>query len=560
MFPSRAGSAHSANGSASASRGIAGHGSGHLGSGLRPVLAKAGQSSAGFGTSVGVGVGAASGRQAGGRSSNSIGMLGSNGPPGGSRGVRTGNGTGLTTLQPPGLQGGLGALNVGLDMHGGTRYERDNNQSGSENDSDSGEEDDQIGSIGDSRRGVKRERCEMEAAVTGQEMGVPPGAYGMVPGGVAGAKPGKKTRGRVKIKMEFIDNKLRRYTTFSKRKTGIMKKAYELSTLTGTQVLLLVASETGHVYTFATRKLQPMITSETGKALIQTCLNSPDSPPRSDPSTDQRMSATGFEETDLTYQVSESESMGEGKDTLKPAFTVASLPGGVVTSGQSTVPTTSTSMQVSSSFPITNYLAPVSAGGGNSGANGTLLKAGGGATSGVMQLPGGFTFMPAGTALPPGTPTIPLSQLQHHSLALAGQHAAQGAQAVFRFPAAVSLAATASMPANIVTTSGSAGHMMYPSPHTVMYTSSPALTDGGLAVLNAFSQGSSSMHVSHGQGQDSGGVPQVFLAAPPGSVQIPVSAVQLHPMVIGQQSSGSSSTLTELKVVNLDAAQGSKGD
>ena len=36
---------------------------------------------------------------------------------------------------------------------------------------------------------------------------------------------GKKTKGRVKIKMEFIDNKLRRYTTFSKRKTGIMKKA-----------------------------------------------------------------------------------------------------------------------------------------------------------------------------------------------------------------------------------------------------------------------------------------------------------------------------------------------
>ena len=38
------------------------------------------------------------------------------------------------------------------------------------------------------------------------------------------SKTGKKTKGRVKIKMEFIDNKLRRYTTFSKRKTGIMKK------------------------------------------------------------------------------------------------------------------------------------------------------------------------------------------------------------------------------------------------------------------------------------------------------------------------------------------------
>ena len=54
--------------------------------------------------------------------------------------------------------------------------------------------------------------------------------------GGPGARQGKKTKGRVKIKMEFIDNKLRRYTTFSKRKTGIMKKAYELSTLTGTQV------------------------------------------------------------------------------------------------------------------------------------------------------------------------------------------------------------------------------------------------------------------------------------------------------------------------------------
>lgn len=58
--------------------------------------------------------------------------------------------------------------------------------------------------------------------------------------------------------------------------SSFRKQAYELSTLTGTQVMLLVASETGHVYTFATRKLQPMITSETGKALIQTCLNSPD--------------------------------------------------------------------------------------------------------------------------------------------------------------------------------------------------------------------------------------------------------------------------------------------
>ena len=47
-------------------------------------------------------------------------------------------------------------------------------------------------------------------------------------GGAASSDAGsKKTKGRVKIKMEFIDNKLRRYTTFSKRKTGIMKKVSE---------------------------------------------------------------------------------------------------------------------------------------------------------------------------------------------------------------------------------------------------------------------------------------------------------------------------------------------
>ncbi|KAL3081875.1 hypothetical protein niasHT_037053 [Heterodera trifolii] len=105
----------------------------------------------------------------------------------------------------------------------------------------------------------------------------PKTAKGKTPKGTPTLLPnGKKTKGRVKIKMEYIGNKLRRYTTFSKRKTGIMKKANELSTLTGTQVMLLVASETGHVYAFATSKLKPMILCEPGKQLIQGCLNAAD--------------------------------------------------------------------------------------------------------------------------------------------------------------------------------------------------------------------------------------------------------------------------------------------
>ncbi|KAI8087861.1 uncharacterized protein B0P05DRAFT_530444 [Gilbertella persicaria] len=89
------------------------------------------------------------------------------------------------------------------------------------------------------------------------------------------SKPTKRS-GRRKIKIEYIEDKNRRHITFSKRKAGIMKKAYELSTLTGTQVLLLVVSETGLVYTFTTTKLQPIVTKPEGKNLIQNCLNTPD--------------------------------------------------------------------------------------------------------------------------------------------------------------------------------------------------------------------------------------------------------------------------------------------
>ena len=68
--------------------------------------------------------------------------------------------------------------------------------------------------------------------------------------------------------------------------------------------MLLVASETGHVYTFATPKLQPMITSEAGKALIQTCLHTPEHP-QTISEYDMRMSVSGYEETELGYSMNE---------------------------------------------------------------------------------------------------------------------------------------------------------------------------------------------------------------------------------------------------------------
>uniref|UniRef100_A0A674NNK7 Serum response factor n=1 Tax=Takifugu rubripes TaxID=31033 RepID=A0A674NNK7_TAKRU len=426
--------------------------------------------------------------------------------------------------------------------------------SGSDQDSDSGDDEDTVATGGD-RRGVKRERSEREV---GNQSAPTSGGLSGGYSGVPGAKPGKKTRGRVKIKMEFIDNKLRRYTTFSKRKTGIMKKAYELSTLTGTQVLLLVAN----------------------------------SPPRSDPSSDQRMSATGFEETDLTYQVSESDGCAEAaKDLMKPSFTMSSLPGTTQSTPSSSSSSSSTmSVQVQSSAPSWQPCSTT---------NGTVLK-----TSGGVVLPGGFTLM-SGASLPPVTHTIPLSQLQGQPVALQGPvapgatttlHAsATQPTTLLRLPATVSLAgggvpqqlqtfqvqsstqqtstsqtssdihnpasSAASLPSSIVSSSSSSssstvtGHMMYPGGHTVMYaTPTPSLGDGSLTVLNTFPAS------GHAQSHDPGSLPQVFLTSlPPVAAQIPMSAVQLHPMVISQQSStttsSSSSNLTELQVVSLDVHQ-----
>ncbi|KAL3232778.1 Arginine metabolism regulation protein I [Nakaseomyces bracarensis] len=79
---------------------------------------------------------------------------------------------------------------------------------------------------------------------------------------------------RRKSPLRYIENKTRRHVTFAKRRHGIMKKAYELSVMTGTNVLLLIMSPKGLVYSFATPKLRPVIENEEGKALIRKCLNS----------------------------------------------------------------------------------------------------------------------------------------------------------------------------------------------------------------------------------------------------------------------------------------------
>ncbi|ESR34578.1 hypothetical protein CICLE_v10006588mg [Citrus x clementina] len=55
----------------------------------------------------------------------------------------------------------------------------------------------------------------------------------------------KKTKGRQKIEMKKIENEGGRLITFSKRRSGIYKKASELMTLTGSKIAILLFSLLG---------------------------------------------------------------------------------------------------------------------------------------------------------------------------------------------------------------------------------------------------------------------------------------------------------------------------
>ena len=57
--------------------------------------------------------------------------------------------------------------------------------------------------------------------------------------------------GRGKIEIKRIDNATSRQVTFSKRRSGLFKKAKELAILCDAEVGLIVFSSTGRLYDFA---------------------------------------------------------------------------------------------------------------------------------------------------------------------------------------------------------------------------------------------------------------------------------------------------------------------
>ncbi|KAJ7970038.1 putative Mads box protein [Quillaja saponaria] len=64
---------------------------------------------------------------------------------------------------------------------------------------------------------------------------------------------------RGKIQMKKIENATSRQVTFSKRRSGLLKKAYELSVLCEAEVAVIVFSQKGRLYEFSSSNTQKTI-------------------------------------------------------------------------------------------------------------------------------------------------------------------------------------------------------------------------------------------------------------------------------------------------------------
>ncbi|KAK4410759.1 Agamous-like MADS-box protein MADS1 [Sesamum angolense] len=66
--------------------------------------------------------------------------------------------------------------------------------------------------------------------------------------------------GRGKVELKRIENPTNRQVTFSKRRSGLLKKAFELSVLCDAEVALLVFSPSGKSYQFSSHDIHRTIT------------------------------------------------------------------------------------------------------------------------------------------------------------------------------------------------------------------------------------------------------------------------------------------------------------
>ncbi|KAJ3680285.1 hypothetical protein LUZ60_016563 [Juncus effusus] len=77
--------------------------------------------------------------------------------------------------------------------------------------------------------------------------------------------------GRGRVELKRIENKINRQVTFSKRRNGLLKKAYELSVLCDAEVALIIFSSRGKLYEFGSTGI-----GKTLERYQRCCFNSQD--------------------------------------------------------------------------------------------------------------------------------------------------------------------------------------------------------------------------------------------------------------------------------------------
>ncbi|XP_047976389.1 agamous-like MADS-box protein MADS3 isoform X2 [Salvia hispanica] len=79
--------------------------------------------------------------------------------------------------------------------------------------------------------------------------------------------------GRGRVELKRIENKINRQVTFSKRRNGLLKKAYELSVLCDAEVALIIFSSRGKLYEFGSTSM-----ARTLERYHRCCFNTQDNP------------------------------------------------------------------------------------------------------------------------------------------------------------------------------------------------------------------------------------------------------------------------------------------
>ncbi|RYR06792.1 hypothetical protein Ahy_B05g074110 [Arachis hypogaea] len=69
----------------------------------------------------------------------------------------------------------------------------------------------------------------------------------------------KKKMVRGKIEMKRIENATSRQVTFSKRRSGLLKKAHELSVLCDAQIALIIFSQSGRLFEYSNQRMEQML-------------------------------------------------------------------------------------------------------------------------------------------------------------------------------------------------------------------------------------------------------------------------------------------------------------